>query len=84
MVFGGTVAVDGRFENRKSKDRASSRSLSASIKVGYLCLMIWSSEILGVLFFSYLAASPTSPLPRDFVIFLARALWSLNLLMRGS
>jgi len=76
--------VDGRFAKRKSSDNASSRSLRASTKVGYRSLIIWSREILGVLFFSNLAASPTSPLPRDLAIFFASALWSRNLLRRGS
>lgn len=68
------MEVDGRFAKRKSSDSASSRSLRASTKVGYRSLIMWSREILGVPVFSNLAASPTSPLPRDLAIFFANAL----------
>ena len=76
--------VDGRLAKRNSSDKASSRSLRASTKVGYLSFIIWSREILVVPFFSNLAASPTSPLPSDLLIFLANALCSRNLLSKGS
>ncbi len=84
MVLGGTVEVDGRLANKKSKEQASSRSLRASTKVGYLSLMMWSKEMRGLPVFSNRAASPASPLPRDLAIFFARALWSRNLLRMGS
>ena len=78
------MEVDGRLANRNKRLNASSKSLRASMNVGYLSFTMWSRESLEEPFFSSLCASPASPLPNCLAIFLPKALWSRNLARRGS
>lgn len=84
MVLGGTVDVEGKFAKRKSIERASSRSLKASMNAGYRSLIIWSKDTLGLYCFSSRAASVSSFRPKALASFFSKALWSLNLASSGS